>query len=148
MAVYFLDTSAVVKRYLQETGTAWVRTLTSPASGHFVYLARIAEVEITATFARRRGRPGFSTTQARTALGLFLQDFAQDYRIAEITVPLLRRAALLADAHALRGYDSVQLAAALEVRSQIPSLIFISADDELNDAAIAEGFPVDNPNSH
>ncbi len=110
MAAYFFDSSAVVKRYLQETGTAWVRSLSAPSSGHFLYLARITDVEVTAALARRRGQPGLSVAQAKAALGLFRHDLAQDYRIAEITVPLLQRAALLADAHTIRGYDAVQLA--------------------------------------
>ncbi|MFI5456931.1 MAG: type II toxin-antitoxin system VapC family toxin [Isosphaerales bacterium] len=148
MADYFLDTSAVVKRYVQETGTAWIRNLAAPSAGHFIYLAGITEVEVTSALARRRGQPGLSVAQARGALGLFRQDLAQDYRIAEITVPLLQRAALLADLHALRGYDAVQLAAALDVRSQVPALILASADADLNTAAAAEGLPVENPNTH
>jgi uncharacterized protein len=148
VADYFLDSSAIVKRYVLETGTAWVRTLAAPATGNFLYLARITEVEVASALARRRGQPGLSVAQARGALGLFRQDFAQDYRIAEMTVPLLRQAALLADVHALRGYDAVQLAAALDVRLQVPTLILVSADDELNAAATAEGLPVENPNMH
>jgi predicted nucleic acid-binding protein len=148
VADYFLDTSAIVKRYAQEAGTTWVRTLVAPATGNFIYLARITEVEVTAAIARRRGQPGFSVAQANGALGLFRQDFAQDYRIAEITVPLLRQAALLADTHALRGYDAVQLAAALEVRLQVPALILVSGDGDLNTAALAEGLPVENPNAY
>jgi len=148
LADYFLDTSAVVKRYVQETGTAWIRTLAASATGHFIYLARITEVELTSALARRRGQPGLSVAEARTALGLFRQDLAQDYRIAEITVPLLQRAALLADTHTLRGYDAVQLAAALEVRFQVPLLILISADADLNTAASAEGLSVEDPNTH
>ena len=88
------------------------------------YLARISEVEVTSALARRRGEPGLSVAQAREALGLFRQDFAQDYRIVEVTVPLLQRAALLADTHAPRGYDAVQLAAVLEVQLQVPALIW------------------------
>jgi uncharacterized protein len=148
LADYFLDTSAVVKRYVQETGTTWIRTLAASATGHFIYLARITEVEVTSALARRRGQPGLSVAQAGTALGLFRQDFVQDYRIAEITVPLLQRATLLADTHTLRGYDAVQLAAALEVRLQVPLLILVSADADLNTAATAEGLPVEDPNTH
>ena len=55
-----------------------------------------------------------TVAQASTALGLFRQDLAQDNRIAEMTIPLLQRAVLLADTHALRGYDAVQLAARLK----------------------------------
>ncbi len=75
-------------------------------------------------------------------------DFAQDYRIFEVTIPLLRKASQLADLHALRAYDAVQLASALEVRVIVPSLTLLSADTELNTAATAEGLPVDNPNMH
>lgn len=148
MADYFLDTSAIIKRYVHETGTSWVRTLAASASGNFLYLARITEVEVTAAIARRRGQPGFGVAQANVVLGFFRPDLAHDYRIAEITVPLLRRAADLADSHALRGYDAVQLAAALQVRLQVPRLILISGDGDLNLAAAAEGLPVENPNAH
>jgi predicted nucleic acid-binding protein len=148
VAIYFLDTSAVVKRYVQETGTAWIRNLAAPATGHSFYLARITDVEVTAAIARRRGQPGLNPGQAAAALGQFRQDFAQDDRIAEITLPLLQRASHLADTHALRGYDAVQRAAALEVRSQAPALILVSADADLNAAATAEGLPVEDPNTH
>ncbi len=33
MSFFFLDTSAVVKRYIQEHGSAWVQSLTNPANG-------------------------------------------------------------------------------------------------------------------
>jgi uncharacterized protein len=61
---------------------------------------------------------------------------------------LIDHAAMLARTHALRGYDAVQLAAALEIQSQIPTLALISADQELNTAAAAEGLAVDDPNTH
>ncbi|MGO9469479.1 MAG: hypothetical protein ACLQIB_44780 [Isosphaeraceae bacterium] len=48
----------------------------------------------------------------------------------------------------MRGYDAVQLAAALQVHSQIPSLTLLSADADLNAAAVAEGLSVDDPNNH
>jgi hypothetical protein len=48
----------------------------------------------------------------------------------------------------LRGYDAVQLAAALEVHSHAPSLTLLSADAGLNAAGAAEGLAVDDPNNH
>ena len=53
----------------------------------------------------------------------------------------------------LRGYDAVQLAVAWELQTRrralgLPALILVSADDDLNTAATAEGLMVDNPNSH
>ncbi len=46
MAAYFLDSSAVMKRYVQETGTVWVRALTASGTGNFFYLARITDDEL------------------------------------------------------------------------------------------------------
>jgi len=42
----------------------------------------------------------------------------------------------------------VQLAAALDIHRQDPSLILVSADVDLNTAATAEGLPVEDPNLH
>ena len=148
MAAYFLDGSAVMKRYVQEIGTVWVRALTASGTGNFFYLARITDVEVTAALARRRGQPGVSVVQAVAALRQFRRDFGQDYRVVEITIALLQRAAQLADTHALRGYDAVQLAVALDVHARDQALVLVSADAELNAAATAEGLRVEDPNTH
>jgi len=148
VAAYFLDSSAVMKRYVQETGTVWVRALTASGTGNFFYLARITDVEVTAALARRRGQPGLSVVQAVAALRQFRWDFGQDYRVVEITIALLQRAAHLADTHALRGYDAVQLAVALDVHARDQALVLVSADAELNAAATAEGLRVEDPNTH
>jgi predicted nucleic acid-binding protein len=74
-------------------------------------------------------------------------------RIIEITPDLMNQAVVVAQTHALRGYDAVQLASALLINSDRLSLgmsavTLISADVALNAAAIAEGLTVDDPNSH
>jgi uncharacterized protein len=48
MAVYFLDSSALVKRYLNETGSKWVLDLFNPALDNEIFVAAIAGVEIVA----------------------------------------------------------------------------------------------------
>ena len=148
MDIYFVDTSAVVKRYVQEVGATWFRNLAAPAAGHFFFLARISDVEVTAALAGRRRQGTITPSQASAALAQFRKDFAQDYHPIEITIPLLNRASLLADTHSLRAYDAVQLSAALEIRLLQPSVTLISADTALNRAAIAEGLPVEDPNNH
>jgi len=120
----------------------------SDGQGNFFYLARITDVEITAALARRRGQPGLSVVQAVAALRQFRRDFGQDYRVVEITIALLQRAAQLADTQALRGYDAVQLAVALDVHARDQALVLVSADAELNAAATAEGLRVEDPNTH
>lgn len=148
VATYFLDSSAVVKRYVRETGTPWVRNVTSATNGTFLYLSRITDVEVTAAIARRRGQPTPSIADATSALNQFQVDFTQDYRITELTASMLGQAAILANKYVLRAYDAVQLASALEIHRLEPSLMLISADRELNTAAMAEGIAVDDPNAH
>ena len=153
MAVYFLDSSAVVKRYVSESGTAWILNLTDPVVSNQLHLVRITGVEVVSAITRRTRGTSLSITDAATALSDFRYDFSRAYRIVEITASLIGHAMQLAETHALRGYDAVQLAAALDVQAywlalNMPVLTLVSADIALNAAAIAEGLAVDDPNAH
>ena len=53
MASYFVDSSALVKRYVNETWSVWLRGLVSPAAGNDIYIARITTVEVIAALTRR-----------------------------------------------------------------------------------------------
>jgi predicted nucleic acid-binding protein len=148
VAAYFLDSSTVVKRYAQETGTPWVQALAAPTAGHLLVVVRITLAETVAAITRKE-RGGFITPpDAATALADFQLDFARQYAIVEVSAALVAHAASLARTHGLRGYDAVQLAAALETHSQLPSVTMLSGDANLNAAAKAEGLSVDDPNSH
>jgi uncharacterized protein len=148
VAAYFLDSSTVVKRYAQETGTPWVQALAAPTAGHLLVVVRIALAETVAAVTRKE-RGGYITPQAAAnALADFQLDFARQYAIVEVSAALVDQAAALARKYALRGYDAVQLAAALETHARIPSLTLLSADADVNAAAQAEGLAVDDPNSH
>jgi predicted nucleic acid-binding protein len=52
---YFVDSSALVKRYVRETGTAWVRGITRRRSSTDIIITLITAVEVTSAIARRRG---------------------------------------------------------------------------------------------
>jgi predicted nucleic acid-binding protein len=54
VGAYFFDSSAIVKRYVNEKGSAWVAETTDPAIGAYVYVASITGVEVVAAFARKR----------------------------------------------------------------------------------------------
>jgi len=153
VAVYFLDSSALVKRYAQETGSAWIEILTDPQAGHHFYLARITAVEVVAAVARRQRGGAFSAADAAAALADFADDLAHQYRQVDITSRLITQAIELAKTYALRGYDAMQLAAVLTVHvareaQGLSRLTLVSADHELNAAAVAEGLLVDDPNLH
>ena len=82
---YYLDTSALVKRYAQETGTAWVIDLTDPANGHDIYLVRIAGPEMIAALFRKVRTQEITQVDAVRAAANFKTDFRTQYQIAEVT---------------------------------------------------------------
>lgn len=53
MALYFLDSSALVKRYIKETGSTWILNLFDPTVNHEIFIAAITQVEIIAAITRR-----------------------------------------------------------------------------------------------
>jgi predicted nucleic acid-binding protein len=153
VAVYYFDTSALVKRYLQEDGTTWVRGITDPVLVQEIYIVRVTGPEMVAAFFLKARRGEITDSEAAAASVKFEFDFKNQYRIVEVTVTVAERAMRLARQHSLRGYDSVQLAAALELRIRrnregSQPFTFISADNRLNASAQTEGLGTDNPNLH
>jgi predicted nucleic acid-binding protein len=153
MAAYLFDTSAIVKRYVAETGSAWVQALVDPAAGHVAYPARIGTVELVSAVTRRQRGGSLTASVTASILSQFRQDLGLEYRVIEITPVLLTDAMLLAEQHGLRAYDAVHLAAAAELRRQrlaagLGPLTLVSADQELLAAASAIGMAVEDPNLH
>ena len=54
----------------------------------------------------------------------------------------------LTQQHRLRAYDAVQLATAIAAAAVLPGLAFVAADNDLLDAAQAEGLTAENPNNY
>jgi hypothetical protein len=153
VAAYFLDSSAVVKRYMSEIGTAWVGSTSGPTAGNELFVASLTGVEVVSAICRRRIGGTIEASTANAALAQFRHDFTNQYQTVEISDAVVARAMSLADVHGLRAYDAIQLAAMLETNAlrrglPVPPLTLISADDELNAAAQAEGVTVEDPKSH
>lgn len=153
MAAYFFDTSALIKRYVNEQGSSWVAATIDPATGARVYVAAITGVELVAAIARRLKGDLVSTLDAAAAVSRFHYDFAKEYLIVDISDAVITRSMAMAEAHALRGYDAVQLGAALELNGRrralgATPLTLVTSDTELLIAATAENLPTDNPNIH
>ena len=146
----FFDSSALVKRYVNEIGSTWVTNIVQPTSGNRIYVAEITGVEITSAVARRtRG----NSAAANAVFANLQHDLNAEYLNLEIISALLRDARILARLYFLRGYDAVQLAVAAHLNREqlaagLPAVTLVSADTELLDAARAEGLTVENPNHH
>jgi uncharacterized protein len=154
VSVFYLDTSALVKRYLAEVGSAWVVALTDPSSGHTIVTAELAQVEAAAAIAARQRAPGGITLKERDdAVDLLAVHCTTEYRLVGTNPIILDRAVRLTQNHPLRGYDAIHLATALIVNEQyltagLAGLMFVVADNDLVAAAQLEGLAIDNPNLH
>ncbi len=153
MPAYFFDSSALVKRYVAETGSAWVKQVTAPQTGDRIYVASITAVEVVAAITRKKKGNHVSAADAASAIARFRHDLANDLRVFDLTPVVLDSAMALAEKHALRGYDAVQLAVALAIHGEriklnLSLLTLIASDSALNTAASSEGLPADDPNLH
>lgn len=149
MSALFFDTSAVVKRYLQEVGSSWVRATTNPLAGGIIVIADLATVELFSLLARRvreRTLPASSATQLGNT---FLLHSAQEYLTLDMGNTVLEAARFLVGRHPLPTLDALQLASAQRAVSLLGEPItFVSSDRNLLNAAAAEGFAVDDPLRH
>jgi uncharacterized protein len=138
----YLDTSALVKLYVLESESLLVRSWVVDAT--VLLTAAITYAEARAALAQSRRSGVVSSSDLRRAV-TELDAAWPGYNTVEITEALVQRAGRLAEAHALRGYDAVQLAAALQVGSREEDCRFGAFDARLNDAARREGLRLAGP---
>ena len=157
MALYFLDSSAIVKRYFQEPGHEWIETLHDPAQGHGLYIAQAALAEVIASICRKAREQNMSREERDSTIDDFRRDVQNTYSVWVVDNALYIAAGDLCRSHRLRAYDAVQLACAMAVREDVlvaqspdteqPDFLFVSADFGLLTIARAEGFSSENPNN-
>lgn len=156
----FFDSSALVKRYHIEDGSAWVRSICDPRTHPPLYLAELARVEVIAALYRtgklERLHPSFVASMVNTFdRHLALSNTARPtpaYRLIPLSPIVLELAARLCgryqDAlpHPLRSLDAIQLAASLLAATALSDeLIFVTSDVRLATIAGLEGFRVIDP---
>jgi len=133
--ILYLDTSSLVKLYVDEDGSDTVRGEVAEAA--VVTTSQIAYVEVRAALARRRRERALRPRAFLAAKHAFEADWAHLVAI-DATADLCQEAGVLAERHALRGFDALHLAAfaealrGLEGRADVR---FSSFDDRLNRAA-------------
>ena len=140
--ILFLDSSAIVKLYADEEGSAIVRAGVQRAAQVVCHV--IAYVEIRAALARKHRLGDID----EKALAVLKREFGRDWprfeRVA-VTEALVHRAAELAETHAMTGFDSVHLAAAEMLSIAIGANVefrFAVFDRRLRKAATAMGLHV------
>ena len=131
--ILFCDTSALIKLLIDEPGSDQIHQASQDAGPNAA--CRITWAEAMAAMARRQREDPVSADaieQARQRLNQLWTFFS----IVEVSQDLVETAGRFADGFALRGYDSVQLAAAYTLqRTAAQPLSFACFDRRLNQAA-------------
>ena len=153
MIAYYLDSSALIKRYVAEAGSDWLDAVVFAAGDVLAIPSRVTMVEVWSALARRRREASISAQPHTDALAAFREDCQTCYRFVEFEQDVYELAGTLLEDHALRAYDAVQLASALVAAQaltavDLPQPTFLCSDDRLMRAALDEGLPADNPNNH
>ena len=131
--ILFCDTSALIKLLIDEPESDQMQHASSNAEA--IAVCRITWAEAMAAMARRQREDPMSGDDIDLARGRLTQNW-NDLTIVEVSQSLVETAGRFADGFALRGYDSVQLAAAHELRkSTEQTLTFVSFDRRLRQAA-------------
>nr|VFJ98585.1 MAG: PIN domain-containing protein [Candidatus Kentron sp. LFY] len=131
--ILYCDTSALLELYIQGTHSDLIETQIDEADA--VAVCRIAWAEAHAALARRAREVPEDRLVIETAKTTLRSDWPR-YVVLEISQTVVERAGEYADIFALRGYDSVQLATAFEIRRLSRATIhFACFDVRLNKAA-------------
>lgn len=143
--VLYLDTSALVKCYVTESGS--VETNVAVEEAHMIGTVVISRVEMSAAFAKAVRTGSLMKKDARAALEKFRAEWKDLVRI-QVTDSLVNRADTYAWEHGLRGYDALQLTAAVIWQETLGETItFAAYDEHLREAAAREGltpFPAEH----
>jgi len=146
---FFVDTSTLAKRYVNEVGSNWVRGWMHPSAGHVVVISALATVELVSLLTRRVQDGSLSASAEPTLTSTFQLHIEKEYLPVLLDWPVLTSAQRLIPRHMLRALDAIPLASALEAVSTLgEAMTFVCADNRLLAAATAEGFSTDNPLLH
>ena len=145
---YFLDTSALAKRYLTEKGSPRVRRLLARKADVF-YQTFLTPVELSSALYRRHREREITLEELELMLRAYVTHSHQDYLLVSYADSLMERAAALLAHHALRVLDAIQLAAALDLKDRLPAddlpVAFLCADERLVEIARREHLHARNP---
>lgn len=132
--VVYLDTSALLKLYVEEEGSELVREAVGIAE--LTATSTVAYAEARAGLARRWREDDFTDAEYRGAVEDLDADWITYARL-DVSNAVARSAGELAERYALRGFDSIHLASALRLSDRFEDLRFLAFDDRLTDTARA-----------
>ena len=136
--ILFCDTSALIKLYVAEAGADHLRRAAQAAAA--IAVARIGWAEAMAGLARRQRESNGQELVIDRVRSRLKADWAS-FLVVEVTQTVVELASDYAETFAVRGYDSVQLAAAQVIKRSITEPVcFACFDRKLERAAQVLGF--------
>lgn len=146
MVSHYLDSSAWVKRFVAEEGSQRVNQWM--AEKPLVVSSALGIVEVLSTVVRKTRAGELTESRRRRVVAAVHADFEQFGQVY-LTAPVTERSESVALEKGLRGADTVHLASALWLEDHLPSevdsLVMITSDRELAEAAESEGIDVFDP---
>ena len=148
MALYYLETSALVKLYVRESGTDTLLRLASSEAGHRLVILAFAVVEFRSAIRRRERANDLGGSAARQLIQRLDAHTETRFLTQPLNDTVIEHALRLVDRYPLRAYDAVQLAGCVVLgASGGDQPIFVCADEALIAAAESEGIPSLSPTS-
>jgi hypothetical protein len=146
VTLFYLDSSAWLKRYFREPGSGWMVRLFQ--SGVPLASSVLGYIEVASALARQQ-MPRKLDEEKLARLQQQLEEDWDDLAGFPLTDEVTHRALRLARGHKLRAADAVHLATALCVNETLGgtgnSLVLVSSDEELLSAARQMGLAAENP---
>ena len=134
--ILYLDTSALVKLYIEESGSQEVKRAVEGA--RIVSTSRVAYVEARAGIAREYREGELSKEEHGQVVEDLIRDW-NDYFIVEVSESVAKLGGTLTERQSLRGFDTIHLASALLLRDRTHlDVSFSCFDERLKAAAVAE----------
>lgn len=137
--ILYLDTSSLVKLYVEEANSRETRLLAQTAE--VIATSRIAYVEAHAALARKRRDRGLTRAQYRSVIQELDQDW-DSYFVVDVSQSLVQAAGSFAERHSLRALDAIHLASAVALRERAAAVAFHCFDARLTSAARHEGLQI------
>lgn len=147
LALYYLETSALVKLYVLEPGTDRLLQLARNISENRFAVLAISSVEARSAIRRRERAGDIDRKTAALILDRLQQHLETRFLRQALNDSVLDGALEIIDRYALRAYDAIQLAGCLVLKTSVgvefPT--FVCSDQQLLDAARSELLTVLDP---
>ena len=140
MTIFYLDTSALVKLYVEEEGSDLVRKALAEAT--VVATSQVAYAEARAAFSRAFREGAMSREDYQRTVTAFRADW-DSYLAMAVSDQVIHLAGDLTELHFLRGFDAIHLASLLILQQRVHTPVTAACWDlRLWEAMRASGFSV------